>query len=119
MRITKKCKTCDKEFEAIKDGQFFCSRKCFKKDYYKRNKERQAKLEATHPTFKCGVCHASFMMPFDPVKNYGLFQNFRCPYCGISREAVVEHAYDQRMVMGNAFTVQFVIQSAIVSSRTS
>lgn len=32
------------------------------------------------------------------------------------RAAVVEYAHDSRMVMGNSFTAQFVIQSAIISS---
>ena len=118
MRIQKKCKTCEKEFEAIKDGQFFCSRKCFKKDYYQRNREKLKQLEKRRPVYTCSVCSHACEMPYDPVKNYSKFNAFNCPFCGMPRAVVVEYAYDQRMVIGNSFTAQFVILSAIVSSRT-
>ncbi len=57
-------------------------------------------------------------MPFDPVKNYGKFSEFNCPFCGMPRGVVVEYAYDHRMILGNSFTAQFVVVSAIVSART-
>lgn len=119
MHIKKNCKTCSKEFDAIKDGQFFCSRKCFKKDYYQRNREKLRLLEKKRPTYNCSVCSNACEMPFDPVKNYGKFGAFVCPFCGMPREIVVEFAHDYRMVMGNSFTAQFVIHSAIVSTRTA
>ena len=55
-------------------------------------------------------------MPYDPTKHYSKFNAFACPFCGIARAAVVEYAHDSRMVMGNSFTIQFVVQSAIISS---
>lgn len=116
MKIEKKCKTCSIKFQAIKDGQFFCSRKCFKKDYYKRNREKQQLLEKKRPLYKCGVCGNNCEMPYDPTKNYSKYNAFACPFCGIQRSAVVEYAEDARMVWGNSFTAQFVIQSAIISS---
>ncbi len=118
MRIKKKCKTCSKEFDAIKDGQFFCSRKCFKKDYYQRNREKIKQLEKRRPIYTCSVCNCGCEMPYDPVKNYSKFNAFACPFCGMPRAVVVEYAHDQRMIMGNSFTAQFVIQSAIISSRS-
>lgn len=119
MRIQKECKTCQKKFEAIKDGQFFCSRRCFKKDYYQRNREKQRILDKKRPIYQCSVCSNSCEMPFDPVRNYGKFSAFACPFCGMPREVVVEYAYDRRMVVGNSFTAQFVVQSAIISSHPS
>lgn len=116
MRIQKTCKTCSKEFTAIKEGQFFCSRKCFKKDYYKRNKARQEKLSKTRPTWTCSICNNQCEMPYDPTKHYSKYNEFACPFCGIQRKAIVDFDGDYRMVMGNSFTAQFVVQSAIVSS---
>lgn len=117
MHIKKNCKTCQKEFDAIKYGQFFCSRKCFKKDYYQRNREKLRLLEKQRPVYNCSVCDGASEMPYDPVKNYSKFNAFACPFCGMPRGVVVELAYDQRMIIGNAFTAQFVIRSAIISSR--
>lgn len=119
MKLKKCCKTCGKEFEAIKDGQFFCSRKCFKKDYYQRNRDKIKELEKKRPVYHCSVCSYPSEMPFDPVKNYSKFSEFACPFCGMPRAIVVEYAHDQRMIVGNSFTAQFVIHSAIISSRTN
>jgi hypothetical protein len=58
-------------------------------------------------------------MPYDPTKHYSKFNEFACPFCGIQRTALVEYAEDYRMVMGNSFTAQFVIQSAIISRTTT
>ena len=88
--IEKHCKTCEVKFNAIKEAQFFCSRKCFKRDYYKRNKVRQALLAKARPIFNCGDCGHKEEVPFDPVKNYSKFNEYKCPKCKASRADMVD-----------------------------
>jgi len=57
-------------------------------------------------------------MLFDPLKKPHLFQGYTCPFCGIPRRDVFEQKEHPHMVMGFAFTMQFVVSSAIVSGFT-
>ena len=88
--IRKNCKTCGVEFDAIKDGQYFCSRKCFKRDYYKRNKERLAILAKKRPIYKCPNCHHAEEVPFDPIKYPKKFNEYTCPKCGVRRDEAIK-----------------------------
>lgn len=120
MNVTRNCKVCGKRFTAIKQTQFFCKRKCFKKDYYKRTKEAIAQQQKINPFFgkplyKCPMCANECHVPFDPVKSYAAFDLFVCPFCGIPRVVVFEHQHDSTFVQGNVATSQYVIYSAIVS----
>jgi len=90
--IRKNCKTCGVEFDAIKDGQYFCTRKCFKRDYYKRNKARLAILAKARPVYRCGACKHAAEVPFDPIKYPKKFTKYKCPNCDKSRQDIVDEA---------------------------
>lgn len=90
MVIRKNCKTCGIEFDAIKDGQYFCCRKCFKRDYYKRNKTRLAILAKKRPTYKCPLCNHSEEVPFDPMKYPKKYTEYTCPNCNVPRQEAVD-----------------------------
>lgn len=119
MRIPRKCKTCENEFLAIKETQLFCCRKCFKKDYYKKTKIRIAQESFRRPVYNCPICSNPSSVEFDPIKSPKEFYNLVCPYCGIPRKVMVEQHSNPGFVLGNSMTVQFVINSAIISSVTS
>lgn len=94
MKITRKCKTCGDDFSAIKATQFFCSRKCFKKDYYIRTK---ANIENTEnnphfPIKKCDFCEERSQLTFDPMKNRERYSAWRCPHCGVTNKLIWEYA---------------------------
>jgi DNA-directed RNA polymerase subunit RPC12/RpoP len=87
--IRKICKTCGVEFDAIKEGQYFCKRKCFKRDYYKRNKARLALLAKARPIYRCGNCGHAAEVPFDPIKYPKRFTKFKCPECSMARSEAI------------------------------
>lgn len=93
MRIKRKCKICGKDFVAIKVTQFFCSRKCFKKDYYLRTKSRLSEQEhnPSYPTKKCCFCSEVSKLTFDPIKFPKLFDDWGCPFCGTTNKLVWEN----------------------------
>lgn len=84
MRIKKNCKTCGKQFTAIKTTQFFCSRKCFRKDYNKKKREEEQNRPKKYPGYNCANCKKISLMNFDPISNSKMFDEFECPYCGYS-----------------------------------
>jgi hypothetical protein len=93
MRINRTCKICGDPYKAIKVTQFFCSRKCFKRDYYLRTKSRIQEREQ-HPTYpikKCGYCLVSSMLNFDPLDSPDMFNAWGCPACGATNKLVWEH----------------------------
>lgn len=93
MELARTCKICETPFVAIKTTQYFCRRKCFKRDYYLRNKEKQS--EATsNPTFPkktCGYCGNMQMIPYDPVKSPEKFNKWECVTCGVTNELLWRH----------------------------
>ena len=118
MRLQRKCKVCGESFTAIKHTQYFCKRRCFKKDYYQRTKKRNAALKKLRPSYNCSVCGNRSEITFDPVKKDKLFSGLICPFCGIPHTVILtfEQRHSTEFVMGNAATVRFVISSAIISS---
>ena len=93
MRIKRTCKVCGDSFSAIKATQFFCRRKCFKRDYYLRMKAKEVD-NVQHPTFplkKCGFCQVTSMLSFDPLDNPEMFNAWGCPMCGATNKLVWEH----------------------------
>ena len=119
MKLKRKCKMCEKEFTAIKHTQFFCCRKCFKRDYYIRTKEKLEKERSKYPQFKCPLCEEKSSLMFDPIREEVAFDNHICPFCGIPREVTIEQENNTNFYVGNSFTIQFVISSAIVSGAFS
>lgn len=90
MKINRTCKVCGNSFIAIKITQFFCRRKCFKRDYYLRTKEiiQNKEQNPNYPVKKCNFCNISSQLNFDPVKNPELFDAWACPMCGVSNKVV-------------------------------
>lgn len=105
MRIERKCKVCGTPFTAIKTTQYFCKRKCFKRDYYVRNK-RVIQLEKTLPTFpkkRCSFCSVVNSLPFDPVKHPLRFNEWECGNCGVSNKLLWEYQdnYNSYQIISN------------------
>jgi len=90
MRIKRVCKVCGNVFLAIKTTQFFCSRKCFKKDYYLRIKAKvQEKEQNPHyPSRICGFCGEKSVLNFDPIKEQAKFDDWHCPFCGVTNKTL-------------------------------
>lgn len=93
MRISRTCKICGDSFSAIKVTQFFCSRKCFKRDYYVRTKSKiqDTAQNPTYPTKGCAFCQVKSKLNFDPLDNPQLFNAWACPSCGATNQLVWEH----------------------------
>ena len=90
MNIQRVCKICGKTFTAIKTTQFFCSRKCFKKDYYLKTKIHIQELNQNpkYPSKCCAYCETTSNLNFDPIKYPRLFETWSCPICGVNNKMV-------------------------------
>jgi DNA-directed RNA polymerase subunit RPC12/RpoP len=112
MRINRRCKICGKQFYAIKITQFFCCRKCFKKDYYFRTKVKlqEEKQNPHYPIKKCSFCSEVSKLNFDPTELPQLFDAWACPYCGATNKLIWEYH-------GNPNSYQ-AIKSILVSFKT-
>lgn len=89
MRIERLCKFCKKKFYAGKRKQLFCSRKCFKQNYY--NLKRLDTL-SNFPLYRCPKCGESTKLNFDPSKKGVNWIGFKCPWCyqnGIHLEVII------------------------------
>lgn len=75
------CKTCDESFVPKSEKNIFCSRKCFKKDFYRRKKNEV--IEITFPDFICKSCNNKAALNFDPIENPEIWLKFRCPNCSV------------------------------------
>jgi len=93
MRTERICKICGNKFLAIKTTQFFCSRKCFKKDYYVRMKIKELEKDQNpkYPSKQCGLCGKVSQLDFDPIKNPQKFNAWGCPHCGATNALVWEY----------------------------
>lgn len=93
MRIKRMCKICGEEFNAIKVTQFFCKRRCFKKDYYLRSKQKTQQTESkpSYPIRKCAFCDAMTPLTFDPVRSPKEFDAWGCPVCGVSNQIIWQY----------------------------
>lgn len=89
MRIDKKCKVCGTPFTAIKTNQYFCSRKCFKKDYNIRKREERRVDRETNPArfgwLVCSHCGLKSPLPYSPKRYKVKFESYACPGCGVPR----------------------------------
>lgn len=87
MKIARICAGCESPFLAQKDKQLYCSRKCFKKEYY-----RKLKIDTivSFPVYKCPNCYNPVQMTFDPTKNEVLWKYFKCPKCTVDEDKIIE-----------------------------
>ena len=90
MMIDRICKICGKRFFAIKTTQFFCCRRCFKKDFYMRTKIKlqEQHQTPTYPKKYCDFCETMSELNFDPIALPRLFNTWRCPKCGVSNDLI-------------------------------
>ena len=94
MKIERKCKVCKVDFTAIKTTQKYCSRKCFKKDYYLKTKKKK-QYELNNPVYPhkiCSYCGKTHELSFDPIVYPKLFNNFTCTNCGVPTELLMKYA---------------------------
>lgn len=86
MKLPRVCQICSKPFIAIKATQLFDSRRCFKRAYYLRNKQKQqsAQLVPNFPKKKCAFCGTLHTIPYDPIKQVKRFNAWECSNCGVS-----------------------------------
>jgi protein-arginine kinase activator protein McsA len=94
MRIKRICKICGESFYAIKSTQYFCCRKCFKKNYYLKQKillQEEKQKGPIYPIKECGFCFKKAQLNFDPLKKPNLFDAWACPYCGATNKLIWEH----------------------------
>ena len=73
-----KCKNCNKEFVPKSKNNIFCCRKCFKKNYLAREKEKE---ETSFPEFTCPRCGQHIKLNFHPAKDVYRWANYQCPGC--------------------------------------
>ncbi len=93
MEIKRNCKICGSDFSAIKTTQFFCSRKCFKRDYYVRTKVEiiNEKQNPNYPIKYCSFCGESSKLDFDPLVDPHLYKAWGCPSCGATNRLILEY----------------------------
>ena len=93
MVLRRHCKICGNTFNAIKATQFFCCRKCFKRDYYNRTKIRNQEKDhnPVYPIKECGFCFKNSSLKFDPIKYPKLYDHWQCPYCGTTNKLIWEN----------------------------
>lgn len=78
----------------------FCSRRCFKKDYYHRKKAEEAG-KSKFPRFSCPECGQFITLDFDPHKKVEKWLTYKCPGCNtlmicVSDEIVLQEAEGTR-----------------------
>ena len=92
------CKTCKKLFLPKSEKHIFCTRKCFKKDFYHRKKAEELSNKK-FPTFICPNCQRIVELDFDPVKEQKKWANFSCPHCSVLFINVSEYISTQDVPM--------------------
>lgn len=89
MTLIRVCKACGASFSAIKETHHYCCRKCFKKDYYTRTRDKiKARLiyDMAHPVYPtriCDFCGYESSLEFDPTKEEYRFDTWECPCCHV------------------------------------
>ena len=113
MRIPRRCKVCGKPFIAIKVTQFFCRRKCFKRAYYERTKDRnqEKEIHPNYPTKTCLFCEEKSQLNFDPLRSPEAFNAWGCPHCGATNKLIWEY-------QGNSNSYQ-IISNILISIQSN
>lgn len=88
------CKTCQKPFIPKSDRNKFCTRSCFKKAFWIRQKEKN-KLNKGFPSFICPSCGQKITLDFDPVREISKWQAYTCPGCNTLMINVTEIIFTQ------------------------
>lgn len=83
------CKTCNEKFLPKSERNQYCSRKCFKKDYYHKKKAEELNNKK-NPTFTCPNCDQHITLSFDPVKDAFKWLHYKCNGCNTLMISVSE-----------------------------
>ena len=84
------CKTCGEMFMPKSPKNVFCTRKCFKKNFYHRKKAENLNAKK-FPSFICPSCGKKVDLDFDPLTNNGKWTQFQCPFCRTLMINIVEY----------------------------
>jgi len=90
--------SCGATFWRQKSRKIYCSRKCFKKAYYYRMKEKELK-ERKYPLYHCPKCKNMVQLDFDPAKRWSPWLTFQCPLCNTLMVRVVDEVCTGDLVM--------------------
>lgn len=83
------CKTCGKIFFPKSERNKFCSRRCFKKDFYHRKKAEELSAQK-FPEFVCPKCGQDIILGFDPTKDTMRWLHYSCNGCNTLMIEVTE-----------------------------
>src|SRR3990167_4302246 len=125
MKINRICKVCGGGFIAIKATQYFCQRKCFKRDFYQRIKARlqDKQQNPTYPSKECNFCLQKSKLDFDPLDNPKRFDAWGCPFCGATNKLIWENQNNpnsyqviSQILVSLQFTAVSVMQNSFAST---
>ena len=77
------CLSCKNSFTPTKSNQKYCSRKCFKKEYYAKKKEEERNQVSK---YCCQHCNFIMVLDFIPLEEPDKLKTIVCPNCGKGRE---------------------------------
>lgn len=79
--MTRQCLYCQTSFETNKLIRVYCTRKCFKRAYAIKEREKAKALENNRPTITCEECEAVAIIDFDPIREWWKLEGHFCPFC--------------------------------------
>ncbi len=80
VNVTIPCKTCGTRFLPKSPKNVFCTRKCFKKNFYHRKKLEDLNAKK-FPSFVCPNCGKKIDLEFDPLLDELKWAHYECPFC--------------------------------------
>jgi len=88
------CISCGNPFMPKCEKNKYCTRRCFKKAYYHRQKAEKLLAQKT-PSFTCPSCGQHITLDFDPVFEPYKWQSYQCPGCNTLMIEVCEEIKTQ------------------------
>jgi len=84
------CQTCGKPYQSKKITHLFCSRRCFKRSYYLRNRAiiLEERRNPKRPLKTCLVCGTLCLLPFDPITNPRAYNDWQCHNCRATNDLI-------------------------------
>jgi len=89
LTIQKACLRCGTMFMPRKTRHFYCSRKCFKKVWYQKQKQtsKVPEIDSSRPEYICSFCGRKSLLDFSPKTEtgYKMLEHYKCPHCNKER----------------------------------